>query len=538
VHFAFTGKREASVEHAAVALAGLAKTCLQDDTGSESVRVLGPAPAPLTRIRDEFRWQLLLLGPREGVRVVARELVRQAHGRAFAGVASGWMPTRCKCYEVRPMILEVLQFPDARLREKALPVAREEIDDDLRKLAAEMAATMYDEPGIGLAATQVGVAKRLIVMDLDWTEDGERRPRILLNPEISKAEGTALSEQEGCLSVPDFKSDVERNARVVVRARTLDWEEVEFDATELEAYCFQHEIDHLDGVLFIDRISKLKRLYVRRRKKHPPRAGGASRRATPTASCGFCTARTALAASGTGHRVVSQPDRRGRGRRLRRLREAAARSSTPVLQPARRASRSPGCARPSRRRGAFGQFKERARAAAARADQRARSLPAGAARRRSVGARRGRRAHRRSVMRVVKEMDAGEVCLVRDRDRRRPREPRAPSSRPGAGRYVDALADGRAVFTRRSRASRSRPLDRAFAARLHQPAERLLRRIRAATSARCRPRAARAGQAHAHRARGAGHGGFAGTRVRRVGQTPARRGRRGSSSSVSSPAND
>jgi peptide deformylase len=166
------------------------------------------------------------------------------------------------------MLLRVLQFPDPLLREKALPVARAEIDDDLRKLAADMAETMYDEPGIGLAATQVGVAKRLIVMDLEWTEEGERKPRVLLNPEITTSEGKAVSEQEGCLSVPDFKSDVERHARVVVRARTLDWEEVEFDATELEAYCFQHEIDHLDGVLFIDRISKLKRdLYVRRRKK-------------------------------------------------------------------------------------------------------------------------------------------------------------------------------------------------------------------------------------------------------------------------------
>jgi len=166
------------------------------------------------------------------------------------------------------MLLQVLQFPDARLREKAAPIAQHEIDDDLRQLAADMAATMYDEPGIGLAATQVGVAKRLIVMDLGWTEDGEREPRILLNPEIKLAEGKAVSEQEGCLSVPDFKSDVERHARVLVRARTLSWEEVEFDATELEAYCFQHEIDHLDGVLFIDRISKLKRdLYVRRRKK-------------------------------------------------------------------------------------------------------------------------------------------------------------------------------------------------------------------------------------------------------------------------------
>jgi len=166
------------------------------------------------------------------------------------------------------MLLEVLQFPNARLRQKAVPLERHEVDDGLRKLAADMAETMYDEPGIGLAATQVGVAKRLVVMDLDWSEDGERKPRVLLNPEFLLAEGKAVSEQEGCLSVPDFKSDVERHARVVVRARTLDWEEVEFEATELEAYCFQHEIDHLDGVLFIDRISKLKRdLYVRRRKK-------------------------------------------------------------------------------------------------------------------------------------------------------------------------------------------------------------------------------------------------------------------------------
>jgi peptide deformylase len=133
-----------------------------------------------------------------------------------------------------------------------------------------MAATMYDEPGIGLAATQVGVAKRLIVMDLEWVDDDTetRKPRILLNPEILHSEGLVISEQEGCLSVPDFKADVERAARVVVRARTLDWAEVEFDASGLESFCFQHEIDHLNGVLFIDHISRLKRdLYVRRRKK-------------------------------------------------------------------------------------------------------------------------------------------------------------------------------------------------------------------------------------------------------------------------------
>ena len=166
------------------------------------------------------------------------------------------------------MILEVLQFPDVRLREKAEPVRAEQVTDELRALADDMAQTMYDEPGIGLAATQVGVPLRLIVMDLEWSESELRAPRMLLNPEIVSAEGREVSEEEGCLSVPDFKSDVERDARVVVRARTLDWEEVEFDASGLESFCFQHEIDHLDGVLFIDRISRLKRdLYVRRRKK-------------------------------------------------------------------------------------------------------------------------------------------------------------------------------------------------------------------------------------------------------------------------------
>ena len=91
---------------------------------------------------------------------------------------------------------------------------------------------------------------------------------MLINPESVEREGRSTSEMEGCLSVPDFKSDVERDSRVVVRARDLDWELLEFAATDLESYCFQHEIDHLDGILFIDRVSKLKRdLYVRRRKK-------------------------------------------------------------------------------------------------------------------------------------------------------------------------------------------------------------------------------------------------------------------------------
>jgi peptide deformylase len=165
------------------------------------------------------------------------------------------------------MLLDVLQFPDARLREKATPIARDEVDEELRQLALDMGETMYDEPGIGLAATQVGVTKRLIVMDLHHSE-GERNLRILINPEIVTSEGKQLSEGEACLSVPDFQADVERSAHVVVKARTLDWEEETYDVTGLEAVVFQHEIDHLDGVLYIDRISRLKRdMYTRRRKK-------------------------------------------------------------------------------------------------------------------------------------------------------------------------------------------------------------------------------------------------------------------------------
>jgi peptide deformylase len=166
------------------------------------------------------------------------------------------------------MLLPVLQFPDKRLRQVAKTIEAVEVDERVRQLALDMAETMYEEPGIGLAATQVGEPLRLITMDVDWVEKDDRHPRLLLNPEIIHSEGSDISELEGCLSVPDFKADVERFSRVVVRARTLDWELVEYDATGLESYCFQHEIDHLDGKLFIDRISRLKReLYVRRRKK-------------------------------------------------------------------------------------------------------------------------------------------------------------------------------------------------------------------------------------------------------------------------------
>ena len=160
----------------------------------------------------------------------------------------------------------VLQFPDSRLQQRSLEIAA--IDDAIRELARDMCEVMYDEPGIGLAAPQVACPVRLIVVDTEWTEEGaERNPLVLVNPELSEHEGRILWK-EGCLSVPDFEAEVERAERVLLRARDLDDKPVEIRAEGLQAVCFQHEVDHLDGILFIDRISRLKRSrYVTRRRK-------------------------------------------------------------------------------------------------------------------------------------------------------------------------------------------------------------------------------------------------------------------------------
>jgi peptide deformylase len=161
---------------------------------------------------------------------------------------------------------EVLKFPDKRLREVSKPIT--EVTEEIRALAQDMLDVMYDEPGIGLAAPQVGEQVRLIVVDTEWTEEeGEKNPLVLVNPEIVERHGR-LMWTEGCLSVPDFTADVERDARVKLVAQGLDGESLTIEAEELRAVCFQHEIDHLDGVLFIDHISRLKReMYARKRKK-------------------------------------------------------------------------------------------------------------------------------------------------------------------------------------------------------------------------------------------------------------------------------
>lgn len=161
---------------------------------------------------------------------------------------------------------DVLHFPDPQLKQLSQPI--EKVTDEIRQLAADMCEVMYDEPGIGLAAPQVGEAMRLIVVDTEWNEEGgERNPIVAVNPQLTDAAGK-VTWNEGCLSVPDYTADVVRSETITLRAHSLDGDEIVIAAEGLQAICFQHEIDHLDGVLFIDRISRLKRsLYVKKRKK-------------------------------------------------------------------------------------------------------------------------------------------------------------------------------------------------------------------------------------------------------------------------------
>jgi len=160
-------------------------------------------------------------------------------------------------------LLQIRHFPDPVLKVPAVPV--EDFDDSLRQLAADMAETMYAAPGVGLAAPQVGVSRRLVVIDCSARDEG---PGLLsvVNPEILEADGE-LFDEEGCLSVPGYYANVARKARVKVRFQDLQGESRTLEAEGLWAVAFQHEIDHLDGILFVDRLSSLKKSMFR--KKYP-----------------------------------------------------------------------------------------------------------------------------------------------------------------------------------------------------------------------------------------------------------------------------
>ncbi len=156
-------------------------------------------------------------------------------------------------------ILTILEFPDPRLRKKASPV--EAVDDDLRTLIDDMFETMYQAPGIGLAATQVDEHRRLLVADVSVEKNA---PHVLINPEILEMDGVAVSE-EGCLSVPGYYEEVERAEHIRVRYLDRDGKSVEQEMEGLLAICVQHEIDHLDGKLFVDYLSETKRQRIRKR---------------------------------------------------------------------------------------------------------------------------------------------------------------------------------------------------------------------------------------------------------------------------------
>src|SRR6202012_3212606 len=141
-------------------------------------------------------------------------------------------------------------------KQKSEPVAA--VDDELRALMDDMLETMYDAPGIGLAAIQVGVPKRVIVMDIS-RGDEEKAPRFFVNPEILSASEEMAVYEEGCLSVPEIYDEVERPARVRIRYLGYDGKQIEEDAEGVYAVCIQHEMDHLEGVLFLDHLSRLKR---------------------------------------------------------------------------------------------------------------------------------------------------------------------------------------------------------------------------------------------------------------------------------------
>ena len=155
-------------------------------------------------------------------------------------------------------ILTVLRFPDPRLKTKAIPVA--EITDATSIIIDDMLATMYDEKGVGLAATQVNIHQRIVVMDVSENND---QPIVLINPEIIATSNETAINEEGCLSVPGVYAKVDRHETCTVKALDRNGKEFTLDAEELLSICIQHEIDHLNGVLFVDYLSPLKRQRIK-----------------------------------------------------------------------------------------------------------------------------------------------------------------------------------------------------------------------------------------------------------------------------------
>jgi len=170
-------------------------------------------------------------------------------------------------------LLPILEYPDPRLRQRAEPVTK--VDSEVQELVANMFETMYSAPGIGLAATQVDIHRRILVADVS---DDRNEPICLINPEILTAAGKINSE-EGCLSVPEFYEFVDRADRITVRALDRDGTRIQFDAEGTLAVCIQHEMDHLEGKLFVDYLSELKRR--RLRKKFDKKAKRGMGQATP-----------------------------------------------------------------------------------------------------------------------------------------------------------------------------------------------------------------------------------------------------------------
>ncbi|MDO7641997.1 MAG: peptide deformylase [Reinekea forsetii] len=161
-------------------------------------------------------------------------------------------------------LLEILEYPDPRLRTVAVRI--DKVDDALRTLALDMIETMYEAPGIGLAASQINVHRRLVVIDVSEEQDA---PLILINPEYVVT-GAPMEYQEGCLSVPGYYENVTRFDKIQVSALNEQGEALAFEATDLLAICIQHEIDHLDGKLFVDYLSSLKRTRIKKKleKQH------------------------------------------------------------------------------------------------------------------------------------------------------------------------------------------------------------------------------------------------------------------------------